>query len=130
MLKYLTYCVSSDYPPICARPVYSRKVKKERKKKVDSPEPPAEDVIQSTGRSIKIGTFFVRWSAEFCVGVHHHSQSEQRRRGKKLPSVLTVGLFQRRNRLRKKITPLRKSFQWRRARMLKLVRRMKRSSAS
>lgn len=60
MLKYLTYCVSSDYPPIRARPVYSRKIEKERGGKVDSCEPPAEDVIQSTGRSIKIGTFLVR----------------------------------------------------------------------
>lgn len=33
MLKYLTYCVSSDYPPIRARPVYSRKIEKERGKK-------------------------------------------------------------------------------------------------
>lgn len=32
MLKYLTYCVSYDYPPICARPVYSRRIEKERKK--------------------------------------------------------------------------------------------------
>lgn len=50
-----------------------------------------------------------------------------------LLTVLTVELRpQHRNRPRKKkkITSLRKSFQWRRARTLKLVRQMKRTSAS